>query len=69
MSERMKGTVKGVNMTRKFGFITPDDGSEDLFFLQFVIKSDGVIIQNGAVEFIVGTGNDGRTMACDVSTP
>ncbi|KAM0854299.1 hypothetical protein ACQ4PT_050524 [Festuca glaucescens] len=69
MSERVKGTRKWFNMTRGFGFITPDDGSEDLFFRQFVIKSDGSIMQKGTVEFIVGTSNDGRTRAYDVTTP
>jgi cold shock CspA family protein len=50
-------------MTRGFAFVTPDDGSEDLFFLQLVINADGSIIQNGAVEFTVGTRPPATTNA------
>ncbi|CAO2045690.1 unnamed protein product [Urochloa humidicola] len=68
-SERVKGTVKWFNPTKGFGFITPEDGSEDLFVHQSSIKSDGYrsLNEGDTVEFAVGSGDDGRTKAVDVT--
>ncbi|VAH07541.1 unnamed protein product [Triticum turgidum subsp. durum] len=71
MGERVKGTVKWFNVTKGFGFISPEDGSEDLFVHQSAIKSDGYrsLNENDTVEFEVITGDDGRTKASDVTAP
>jgi len=56
-----KGTVKWFNADKGFGFITPDEGSADLFVHHSEIKSDGyaTLTDGQAVEFEVGEGQKG----------
>ncbi|KAK6143397.1 hypothetical protein DH2020_023745 [Rehmannia glutinosa] len=70
-SDLKKGTVKWFNDQKGFGFITPDDGSEDLFVHQSAIKSEGFrsLGEGEAVEFVVEYGNDGRAKAANVTGP
>jgi CspA family cold shock protein len=56
-----KGTVKWFNADKGFGFITPEDGSKDLFVHHSEIQSDGykTLDEGQTVEFEVGQGQKG----------
>ncbi|XP_019450971.1 PREDICTED: glycine-rich protein 2-like [Lupinus angustifolius] len=70
-SERVTGKVKWFNDTKGFGFITPDDGGDDLFVHQSQLKSDGFrsLAEGESVEFQIEADSDGRTKAVDVTGP
>lgn len=61
MSERKRGTVKWFNDSKGFGFITPDDGSKDLFVHFSNIAGDGFksLAEGQQVEFTVTEGPKG----------
>uniref|UniRef100_A0A251S855 Putative cold-shock protein, DNA-binding, Nucleic acid-binding, OB-fold protein n=1 Tax=Helianthus annuus TaxID=4232 RepID=A0A251S855_HELAN len=68
---RKSGTVKWFNDTKGFGFITPEDGGEELFVHQSSIRTDGFrsLGDGEAVEYLIEQGSDGRTKAADVTGP
>ncbi|GAQ79634.1 hypothetical protein KFL_000340370, partial [Klebsormidium nitens] len=70
-TEKKPGTCKWFNSTKGYGYITPDDGSDDLFVHQTSIHADGFrsLKEGEPVEFTVGTGDDGRLKALDVTGP
>lgn len=55
------GIVKWFNAKKGFGFITPDDGSEDLFVHFSEIKMDGyaTLEEGQKVQFEIGQGKKG----------
>lgn len=57
-----KGKVKWFDAAKGFGFITPDDGSKDLFVHHSQIQAGGgyaTLSDGQAVEFEIGKGQKG----------
>ncbi|KAF3487398.1 hypothetical protein F2Q69_00054121 [Brassica cretica] len=69
---KRRGSVKWFAAEKGFGFITPEDGGEDLFVHQSSIRSEGYrsLAEGESVEFIVEVDNNsGRTKAIEVTGP
>lgn len=54
------GTVQSYNEIEGYGFITPDDGSEDIFFRADIIETGGFYILQAGDRVIYGI-RDGST--------
>ncbi|WP_330981993.1 MULTISPECIES: cold-shock protein [Enterobacterales] len=61
MSSQMTGIVKWFNAEKGFGFITPKDGSKDVFVHFSAIQSNDfrTLYENQEVEFSVEAGPKG----------
>ncbi|MEM8353468.1 transcription antiterminator/RNA stability regulator CspE [Morganella morganii] len=62
---KLKGTVKWFNEAKGFGFITPADGSKDVFVHFSAIMTDGfkTLAEGQQVEFEVQDGPKGPAAA------
>jgi len=71
MGEVIVGTCKWFNSQKGFGFLTPNDGGEDVFVHQSVIHADGFrsLAENEPVEFQIVTEESGRSKAINVTGP
>ena len=67
----MTGTVKWFNTQKGFGFIQPEDGSDDVFVHHTAIVSDGFrsLADGEPVEFETQTDESGRNKAVCVTGP
>jgi len=61
VSDRKEGTVKWFNDEKGYGFITPEDGSADLFVHFKAIQSDGFksLKEGQKVSFVAAKGQKG----------
>jgi CspA family cold shock protein len=62
------GTVKFFNATKGFGFISPEDGSKDVFVHISAVQGSGLdgLTENQKVTFEVERGRDGRVSAANL---
>jgi cellular nucleic acid-binding protein len=69
--EKLTGKCKWFNAKKGFGFITRDDGEEDVFVHQTGIISDGFrsLAEDEEVEFSLTQDNQGRLKAVNVTGP
>jgi cold shock protein len=65
MANKVKGSVKWFNESKGFGFITPENGSKDVFVHFSAIADTGfkTLAENQRVEFEVTDGAKGPSAA------
>lgn len=66
-----KGTVKWFNVTKGYGFIAPDDGSQDAFVHITAVQQAGLtsLDEGQAVEYELVPGRNGRSAAENLRIP
>ena len=64
------GKVKWFNDSKGYGFITPDDGSKDVFVHISAVEQAGLgtLSENQKVSFDVQKGNNGKFSAINLKT-
>ena len=65
MSEKISGVVKWFNSRKGFGFIVPDDGSDDAFVHISAVEQAGLsgLNEGQKVEFELQPGRNGKSSA------
>ena len=68
---KSKGTVKWFDADKGFGFITPDDGTDDVFVHQTSIQTEGFrsLADGENVEYVAETDDNSRLRAAQVTGP
>ncbi len=68
---KLKGTCKWFDSKKGFGFITPDDGSADVFVHQTQVHAPGFrnLAEGEPLEFQTEKSEDGRVRAIQVTGP
>jgi len=71
MSKKQIGECKWFNSKKGFGFITPKDGSEEVFVHQSAIHAEGFrsLAEKEIVEYDVAQDENGRPKAINVTGP
>lgn len=64
-----KGTVKWFNSAKGYGFIAPEDGSNDVFVHISAVERAGLdsLNEGQQVQFELQSGNNGKTSAENLS--
>ena len=57
---KMDGTVKFFNEKKGFGFITQEEGTDDLFFHISDVQNQEELTEGDAITFEVGDGDRGK---------
>jgi CspA family cold shock protein len=62
------GTVKFFNTSKGFGFIRPDDGSQDVFVHISAVERSGLgtLSENQKVQFEIQQGQNGKSSAVNL---
>ena len=62
------GTVKWFNVTKGYGFITPDEGGKDAFVHISAVRDSGMesLTEGQKLEFELVPGRDGREAAANL---
>jgi cold shock protein len=62
------GKVKWFNMQKGYGFITPDDGGQDVFVHISAVQQSGLpeLRDGQTVEFQIEQGRNGKTAAANL---
>jgi CspA family cold shock protein len=64
------GTVKWFNATKGYGFIKPDDGSNDVFLHISDVQRSGLqdVREGDKLEFDLLRGQQGKVSACNLKS-
>eukprot|EP01068_Selenidium_serpulae_P019428 Selendium_serpulae@DN6619_c0_g1_i1.p1 len=71
MSAKQAGRCKWFDPKKGYGFISPDDGSPDVFVHQQNIHADGFrsLAENEPVEYEIASDENGKRKAVQVTGP
>ena len=62
------GTVKWFDLTKRFGFIEPEEGDKDIFVHMTAVEAAGLsaLFEGQKVQFELSAGEDGKSSAVDL---